>query len=521
MNKSSDNITKRDNRKDKNKDSIMNSKGYNYDNSEDKLISKTPIKGKNSKKSLFSRKNKEEENKNESPRFGANNNNNNNYNSNYLHSNISKEIIESDEEDESEREKRKLHQMINLIQRQNDQKAYQMKGEKVIIKKFTKKSQTPDSKSIFRKPSLIPRMSRIKTDDIISEDASFWGSRVNLPTVPKKMSTNKDFLSKKGSIMAESFLDFEKGKQNQNNINNNNYDTILQNLKNLNSALEQNEENNAYVKFMRRKITPDKNIKKIKNKSDSDNNSESNDSNNSYNESQSSTIKVKRKKSKKSKKSKKDPIKNRIIDNLKKKNKTKVIKFDDTSESNSLNDKSETLNTKNINIEDDNSNSINKDFNRYKTETNNTKKNSNNSSSLKILSPSTTNGKQNETDTELSSMELKQKKINSNQNYLLKVKNDLKEKLINASPDLGEENVTKFNGNVIDIKYISLKNYEKTVKFLKSELTRKGVKFKKIGHNSYFCTKGIRQFYVDIVKIPKNLFYYRFYSKKKQINNFK
>ena len=193
-----------------------------------------------------------------------------------------------------------------------------------------------------------------------------------------------------------------------------------------------------------------------------------------------------------------------------------------------MNDKSETINTKKINNEvilndADNFNFINKDLNnRIKNEANKNLNNSSNLSYLKMFSPSTTNGKQNETETELSSAENKKKNMNnSKENYLLKVKNNLKEKLMTVNANLGEESVAKFNGNVIDIKYISLKNYEQTVHLLKSELNRKGVKYKKIDINSYKCTKGIRQFYVDIVKIPKNLFYYRFYSKKKQINNFK
>ena len=92
--------------------------------------------------------------------------------------------------------------------------------------------------------------------------------------------------------------------------------------------------------------------------------------------------------------------------------------------------------------------------------------------------------------------------------------------MISESPDIGEQKVKIFNGNVIDIKYISLRNYEQTIKILISELKRKGVKYKKVGYNTYKCSKGIREFYVAVVKIPKNLFYYRFYTKKKKINNF-
>ena len=120
----------------------------------------------------------------------------------------------------------------------------------------------------------------------------------------------------------------------------------------------------------------------------------------------------------------------------------------------------------------------------------------------------------------MSSEDKNKNNINNSKEYMVKVKKNLRERLISVSSDLSEEKVQIFNGNVIDLKYISLKNYEQTVNILINELKRKGVKFKKIDYNSYKCTKGIREFYVDIVKIPKNIFYYRCYNKKKQINNF-
>ena len=149
-------------------------------------------------------------------------------------------------------------------------------------------------------------------------------------------------------------------------------------------------------------------------------------------------------------------------------------------------------------------------------------KSNNSNTHSKKISMSNGPGKLNETETDLSTEERNnQNTISNNKDNILKIKKNLKEKLSAESSDIGEEKVKVFNGNVIDLKYISLKNYEQTVNILMNELKRRGVKYKKIDYNSYKCSKGIRDFYVDIVKIPKNIFYYRFYTKKKkQLNNF-
>ena len=159
----------------------------------------------------------------------------------------------------------------------------------------------------------------------------------------------------------------------------------------------------------------------------------------------------------------------------------------------------------------DNFNFINKEYNNIilqmiKNKNNNYMKININP---KLFSMSNGTGKLNETETELSSEERykNKNKIITSKEHLSKVKKNLKN---------DEKNVQYFKGNVIDLKYISLKNYEQTVNILVNELKRKGVKFIKINNNSYKCTKGIRQFNVDIVKIPKNIFYYRFYNKKNQ-----
>ena len=172
----------------------------------------------------------------------------------------------------------------------------------------------------------------------------------------------------------------------------------------------------------------------------------------------------------------------------------------------------------------DNFNFLNNEYNSIKSQMNKYKTNNKINNKIKInskifsMNNSGKDVKQNESGTELS---IEEKNIlNNSKEYLSKVKKNLGEKLINVSYDLSEEKVKVFNGNVIDIKYISLRSYEQTVNVLKNELKRRGVKYIRIDYNSYKCTKGIRQFYIDIVKIPKNIFYYRFYTKKRQINNF-
>ena len=236
-------------------------------------------------------------------------------------------------------------------------------------------------------------------------------------------------------------------------------------------------------------------------------------------------------------------IKKKIISNLKNKtNKTNKIdiKTNKKSESDSISEFNSSYYSNSINInigknennknnnknkdilkDVDNFNFINNEYNSIKSKMNkNATNNYENKINSKIFSKSSEGRKQKEKEIELSSEDKNKNNLNNSKEYIGKVKKNLRERLISVSSDLSEEKVKIFNGNVIDLKYISLKNYEQTVNVLINELKRKGVKFKKIDYNSYKCTKGIREFYVDIVKIPKNIFYYRFYNKKKQINNF-
>lgn len=137
----------------------------------------------------------------------------------------------------------------------------------------------------------------------------------------------------------------------------------------------------------------------------------------------------------------------------------------------------------------DNFNFINDEYNKIKTEMNKQKytfkKNHINSKSFTL-----NNGdKHNKTDIEISSEERNHNNYDNNKDYLTKIKDNLRNKLINSTADLSEEKVLPFNGCVIDIKYISLRNYEQTVKLLISELKRKGVRYQKIDFNTYKCTK--------------------------------
>ena len=546
VNKSSDNVIKI-NKKNDNQNLLINTK-LNKNDYLTNYTSKTPINDNIIKKQRTTNKNYRNEDDNASPHFFSSNRiikiedkkdsqSGNYYTSNYFYNGRRNES--DSDEDESEKAKRKMHQIINLIQKQNDMKAQKLEGEKVIIRKFTKRTKTPELKGILKKGTLFSKGKREKLEDKADDEQSIFDNRSYLASAKKLNIT-----SKKSSI-ADSVFDFEiDSKKKLVNIKNfDNYDTILKNLKDINNVFEQSEENNAYHQFIRRKITPDKTLKKTKIDSDNDNSNNSDNNSSNSNDNNMSDSESERYKSKfKKKNNLTDLIKNKMLNNIKYKS-NKMSKSESISENNSsIYNKSENINNKieniKINNDDDNNdndnnnnndilnevdnfNFINNEYSRIKYEMNKNKNNSKSNLNSKIFSPSSITGKQNETETELSSGEQKQKNFSNSKNSLLKVKNNLRERLISVSSDLSEEKVETFSGNVIDIKYISLKNYEQTVNILISELHRKGVKFKKIDYNSYKCTKGIRQFYVDIVKIPKNIFYYRFYSKRKQINNFK
>ena len=326
---------------------------------------------------------------------------------------------------------------------------------------------------------------------------------------------------------------------------------------NSNSESESESENNS-----------DESINESDNESNSNTNTTNNNINNNINDNNNiniiDNIKIsnnidkvnnllnynKKKQNKKNKKNKNNILKNRIIANMvnstkNNSNNNSYIKNNYTKQSDSISDynssflsssnnknknnkmlnKSQDKNKNNNNIlnELDNFNFVNNEYNNIISQMNsNSTKNSSKikkNKNVKNFSMSGP-GKLNDTQTDLSTEEHNLHNLSNSKDNLIKTKKNEEENMISESPDIGEQKVKIFNGNVIDIKYISLRNYEQTIKILISELKRKGVKYKKVGYNTYKCSKGIREFYVAVVKIPKNLFYYRFYTKKKKINNF-
>ena len=640
LNKSSDNITKRDNiRKNNGKNLKINTKlsknsslptnepktpTLNGENKNEidtnKIISKifenTNSLFFNKDKNLIT-KNVDDEETNLSPHFFSKNKNGekktsiqsqkNNYSSYYFYqkgygrpslvSFSSQVVVYSDDSDEDEatREEKKLRRKIQNRQMMNNLKATKVEGEKVIIRKFTSKAKTPDHKGIFKKPTSILNRTKTKKEKI--EDKSEEDNR--------SMLENRSFISNRNSIIAKTKTEYKDLHKQPVKKSSSTYDTILKSLKDLNTVVEQNEENDVYAKYMRRKITPDKSIRKIiresedesesnsedesksksirkrkrrrkghkkgsigsesENEDESDSESNSNSKSNSESSSSSERSnsekeinkvsdnysnmnsdynsinncdseiynrnlqKLENQNKTKTKTNQSNLLKNRILKNLVNKNNNNNV----TTKSDSLSNNNSSFynnhsyrNTTNKDNDDvlndvDNFNFINDEYNKIKSEMNKQKytfkKHHINSKSFTL-----SNGdKHNKTDIEISSEERNHNNYDNNKDYLTKIKDNLRNKLINSTADLSEEKVLPFNGCVIDIKYISLRNYEQTVKLLISELKRKGVKYQKIDYNTYKCTKGIRLFYVDIVKIPKNLFYYRFYSKRKFQTNFK
>ena len=583
-NKSTDNII--DKAKKKKNLNITTKINKNEENSN--YESKTPIF---KKKSILKNKNyfntmtnsptkKENENQASSPYFSKNKNNEDD---NYYTSSYFNKINDNDfDEDEIERENRKLYLFFHNIPDSN-RKPVKVEGEKVVIKKFVSKAKTPD-KGIRKKSTLFYKSKVEKAEEkLLNNDKNFSDNKNFYP-----LNIKINNISKKNSVISESNSELENDKIINNRKNSNMYDAILENLTNLNNAFDKSGENNEYHKFMRRKITPDKYKKKNKtarksssssnsesesnsdsnssgdsnsssnsnsnsnnkskseNKSDINSESNTNTNNNNYNdninrtnitnnnheskntdsnydnnsintnsyynnnETNKKNISIANNNKKGNTKNRTLFIKNRIIQN----HKNNLKKINTTSDNNSSfisnkNKKNDILN----NV--DNFNFVNNEYNSIKYQMN-----KNNKIVSKIFSPRNDAGKMNTTETELSSEEQTQYNFNNSKDHLVKAKKGLRDRLISVSSDLSEERVQSFNGNVIDLKYISLKNYEQTVKVLKNELKRRGVKFKRIDYNSYKCQKGIREFFVDIVKIPKNIFYYRFYNKRKQINNF-
>ena len=521
-NKSSDNVITNPNKYNNYKNLVISIKPLKNKNINN-FQSKTPTM-KNEKEKEYTSKNiynKISDNSSFSPNFGQKNTKNkseetkiNNFQkTNYFTSNYfyqkqnarpsiinDSSIIDSDEEDEIQKEERKFRERIHNIQMKNTLKAVKLEGEKVIIKKFINRTKTPDNKSFFKKPNIFSKNYREKRLDKSFDDC-------------KRIIDNKSYVSKRNSAVTNS--DIVEAK-NKNEKNNNNYEAILENLKNLNTVFEQNEEND-YHSYIRRKITQEniilKQINKMENKanipieSDNDDSQSKNENENEKNEIDNNCDKEAYNKELENEN---NPIKPKIFKNVIKANNNIIAKEDSYSDNSSLynnirinyNKDSENLNNDNINI-------IN---NEYKKRPKMTKR-INLKEYINSKSFSNNNTKPEKKDIKLISEDKNKNNLNRSKDYI-KAKKNLKEKLISISSDLSEEKVNFFNGPVIDLKYISFRNYEQTINVLINEFIKKGVVFQKVGCNSFKCTKGIRNFYVEIVKIPNNLFYYRFYKKK-------
>ena len=539
-NKSSDNVIKNPNKYNNYKNLVISIKPLKNKNMND-FQSKTPtLKNQKEKEKEYTSKNiynTKSENDNFSPNFGLKNTQNkseeakvnnfqkgNYYTSNYFYQkqnirpsiiNDSSNIIDSDDEDEIQKEERKFRERIKNIQMKNTLKAVKLEGEKVIIKKFTNRTKTPDNKSNFKKSNIFSKNYREKRLDKSFDDG-------------KRMIENKSYVSKRNSTITNSDIVKVKNK-NENEKTNNNYEVILENLKNLNIVFEQNEEND-YHSYIRRKITQENIIlKQQQNKKqnrtntpiesdndDSQSESENESESESENKSEKNDIDNNCDKETYNKELDKEDnlIKSKIFQKDIKTNNNIISKEDSFSDNSSsyknirinYNKDSENLNNDNINI-------INNEYKQNNKKRPEMKKRINLQEYINSKSFSINNPKPEKKEIKLIKEDKNKNNLNKSKDYI-KAKKNLKEKLISISSDLSEEKVNTFNGPVVDLKYISFRNYEQTVNVLINEFIKKGVVFQKVGYNSFKCTKGIRNFYVEIVKIPNNLFYYRFSKKK-------
>ena len=111
----------------------------------------------------------------------------------------------------------------------------------------------------------------------------------------------------------------------------------------------------------------------------------------------------------------------------------------------------------------------------------------------------------------IESNNLKNKKEN-----LEKLKNDIKLKLISNIDENKNSEINEYNGP-IDIKYISLKNYEQTMKDLIKKIKMLKYKYTIIDFNLFKCTRGIKTIFIEIVKLKKGFYYYLITNDKKNL----
>ena len=98
------------------------------------------------------------------------------------------------------------------------------------------------------------------------------------------------------------------------------------------------------------------------------------------------------------------------------------------------------------------------------------------------------------------------------------IKNEIKMKLLNNGNDVSNTMISDYSGP-IDIKYISLKNYEMTIKDLIKRIKLLKYKYVVIDFNLYKCIRGTKIMYIEVVKIKNNLYYYLITRDKKNLKH--
>ena len=108
--------------------------------------------------------------------------------------------------------------------------------------------------------------------------------------------------------------------------------------------------------------------------------------------------------------------------------------------------------------------------------------------------------------------------LKSKKQNLEKLKNDIKIKLISNIDENKNSEINEYNGP-IDIKYISLKNYEQTMKDLIKKIKMLKYKYTIIDFNLFKCTRGIKTIFIEIVKLKKGFYYYLITNDKKNLRH--
>ena len=89
---------------------------------------------------------------------------------------------------------------------------------------------------------------------------------------------------------------------------------------------------------------------------------------------------------------------------------------------------------------------------------------------------------------------------------LEQIKNRLKEKLISVTSGLHYDFL--FYEGPINIKCISLNNYDNSINNIINFIKERGYKYNRMKDNIFKCIKGKKTMDIEIVKIKGNLLYY-------------